>query len=59
MLSMASEEDQSLLGHLLVVAGKVADQLGSLMRSAWSLITVQVVAKRYSTYTYIFSLVET
>ena len=28
MLSMASEGDQSLLGHLLVVAGKVAEQLG-------------------------------
>ena len=28
MLSMASEEDQALLGHLLVVAGKIADQLG-------------------------------
>ena len=28
MLSMASEEDQSLLGHLLVVAGKVTEQLG-------------------------------
>ena len=25
---LASEEDQALLGHLLVVAGKVADQLG-------------------------------
>ena len=28
MLSMASEEDQVLLGHLMVVAGKIADQLG-------------------------------
>jgi histidine triad (HIT) family protein len=28
MLSMANEEDQALLGHLLVVAGKIADQLG-------------------------------
>ena len=28
MLSMADEEDQALLGHLLVVAGKVANQLG-------------------------------
>ena len=28
MLSMASEEDQALLGHLLVVAGKIADHLG-------------------------------
>ena len=27
MLSMADEEDQALLGHLLVVAGKVAKQL--------------------------------
>ena len=28
MLSVADEEDQALLGHLLVVAGKVANQLG-------------------------------
>ena len=28
LLSGADEEDQALLGHLLVVAGKVANQLG-------------------------------
>jgi|TARA_E500000081_G_C6041936_1_gene309647 histidine triad (HIT) family protein len=28
MLSEAAEDDQALLGHLLIVAGKVADQLG-------------------------------
>lgn len=28
MLAAADEEDQALLGHLLVVAGKVAKQLG-------------------------------
>ena len=28
MLSMADEEDQALLGHLLVVAGKVAFNMG-------------------------------
>lgn len=28
MLAAASEEDQALLGHLLVVAGRVAKQLG-------------------------------
>ena len=28
MLSAASENDQALLGHLLLVAGKIAEQLG-------------------------------
>ncbi len=28
MLSAASEDDQGLLGHLLLVAGKMAEQLG-------------------------------
>ena len=28
MLSAASEDDQGLLGHLLLVAGKIAEQLG-------------------------------
>jgi hypothetical protein len=31
MLSMADEEDQALLGHLLVVAGKVANSWESRM----------------------------
>ena len=28
MLSAASDDDQALLGHLLIVAGKIAEQLG-------------------------------
>ena len=55
---LSGGEDQALLGHLLVVAGLSCRKQESLMPSAWSLITVQVVAKRYSA-TYISSLAET
>ena len=59
MLSMASEEDQTCSVIYWWLRAKLQTNWGSLMRSAWSLITVQVVAKRYSIYTYISSLVET
>ena len=43
----ANDTHQELLGHLLLVAGKVAELLGVVMRLGWSLTMAPMRDKRY------------
>ena len=49
-LSDSTAEDQSILGHLMLVAGQIADKLGL----DWWLIMVRKRVKAYSTCTCIY-----
>ena len=55
-LSDATKEDQKVLGHLMLLAGKIAEELGLDETLDWLSIMELKQVKVFSIFTYIFYL---